>query len=130
MSGPYYAGVDLGGTKIMAIVVNVEGTIVGDQRQPTQASKGPDHVIETMVRATIAAAEEAGVALADLVATGISAPGPIDTAEGIVTDPPNLPGWHDVLLRAGRRIPHDLVAGDTNLGRFLQGGWGHEASAA
>lgn len=98
MTGRYYAGVDLGGTKIMAVVVDGEGKIVGDQRLPTQASKGPEHVIEAMVLATTAAAGEAGIALKDLVAAGISAPGPIDTVEGIVTDPPNLPGWHDVPL--------------------------------
>ena len=97
-TGRYYAGVDLGGTKIMAVVADAEGTIVGDQRLPTQASKGPEHVIEAMVLATTAAAGEAGIAIKDLIAAGISAPGPIDTAEGIVTDPPNLPGWHDVPL--------------------------------
>ena len=98
MRGRYCAGVDLGGTKIMAVVVDGNGEIVGDQRLPTQASKGPEHVIEAMVLATTAAAGEAGIALKDLVAVGVSAPGPIDTAEGIVTDPPNLPGWHDVPL--------------------------------
>ncbi|MEX0749582.1 MAG: ROK family protein [Dehalococcoidia bacterium] len=98
MSGPYYAGVDLGGTKIMAIVADGEGKIVGDQRLPTQASKGAEHVIDRMVEATRAAADEAGIALADVSAAGVSAPGPIDWQHGVVTDPPNLPGWHDVPL--------------------------------
>src|SRR6266571_8869670 len=38
-----------------------------------------------------------------------------------------LPGRHHVLLRAGRERPHDLVAGEANLGRFLQGRRGHPA---
>ena len=41
-----------------------------------------------------------------------------------------LPGRHHVLLRAGRCCPHDLVAGDADLGRFLQGRPGHHAGAA
>src|SRR5215831_9470996 len=41
-----------------------------------------------------------------------------------------LPGQHHVLLRAGRRIPHHLVAGKADLGRLLHGGRGHDASAA
>ena len=41
-----------------------------------------------------------------------------------------LPGRHHVLLRAGRRRPHDLVAGDADLGGFLQGGRGNDASGA
>ena len=32
-----------------------------------------------------------------------------------------LPGWHHVLLPAGPVRPDDLVAGDADLGRFLQG---------
>lgn len=98
MSGPYFAGVDLGGTKIMAVVVDAQNNIVGDQRLPTEAAKGAEHVIGRMVEATQAAASEAGVSLTDLTAAGISAPGPIDWKEGVVTDPPNLPGWHDVPL--------------------------------
>jgi glucokinase len=98
MSGPYFAGVDLGGTKIMAIVVDAQNNIIGDQRLPTEASKGAEHVISRMVEATRAAADEAGLNLEDLTAAGISAPGPIDWKVGIVTDPPNLPGWHDVPL--------------------------------
>ncbi len=39
-----------------------------------------------------------------------------------------LPGRHHVLLRAGRVRPHDLVAGEADLGRFLQGRRGHDAS--
>jgi glucokinase len=31
-------------------------------------------------------------------AAGVSAPGPIDADDGVITDPPNLPGWHNVPL--------------------------------
>ena len=41
-----------------------------------------------------------------------------------------LPGRHHILLRAGRMRPHDLVAGEPDLGRFLQGRRGHDAGAA
>ena len=51
-------------------------------------------------------------------------PGRADEAHG------RLPGRHHVLLRAGRMRPHDLVAGEADLGRFLQGGRGHDAGAA
>lgn len=119
MGDSYYAGVDLGGTKIMAVVVNDAGEIVGDQRLPTNASKGPEHVIGTMVAATKAAAEEAGVTLGDLATAGISAPGPIDWKQGIVTDPPNLPGWHDVplarLFSEGSGVP-SMLENDANCG--------------
>jgi len=98
MTDKLFAGVDLGGTKIMAVVVDGAGNIVGDQRLPTEAAKGPEHVIARMVEAARAAAAEAGIEPGDIAAAGISAPGPIDAAAGVVTDPPNLPGWHDVAV--------------------------------
>ena len=51
-------------------------------------------------------------------------PGRADEANG------RLPGRHHVLLRAGRVRPHDLVAGEADLGRFLQGRRGHDAAGA
>ena len=41
-----------------------------------------------------------------------------------------LPGCHHVRLRAEPRRSHDLVAGNADLGRFFQGGPGHDASGA
>ena len=51
-------------------------------------------------------------------------PGPADEANS------RLPCRHHGLLRAGWVRPHDLVTGDANLGRFLQGGCGHDAAGA
>ena len=47
---PRYAiGVDLGGTKIEAALVDTEGRITDTQRTPTDAKRGPDHVVEAIV---------------------------------------------------------------------------------
>jgi len=52
---------------------------------------------------------EVGVAPAELVAVGVSVPGPLDRERGVILAPPNLPGWHDVPLRdvleAGLGVP-------------------------
>ena len=40
------------------------------------------------------------------------------------------PAAHHILLRAEPRRPHDLVAGDAHLGRFLQGRRGTDANGA
>ena len=37
---------------------------------------------------------------AELSAIGVSAPGPLDPARGVVRDAPNLPGWHEVPISA------------------------------
>ncbi len=89
----YVIGLDLGGTKILSICVDRDLKIVGQDRRETVAKEGPDAVIERMVESAKAAAGDR-----DILAVGISTPGPTKTFEGIVTTPPNLPGWHDVPL--------------------------------
>jgi glucokinase len=98
VSGQLFAGVDLGGTKILVLVADAEGGVVGSARIPTLAAQGPDAVITRIADAVRQAATDAGADAASLSAVGISAPGPIDAAAGVITDPPNLPGWHNVPL--------------------------------
>ncbi len=101
-----FAGVDLGGTKILVLIADEAGQVLGSERVPTLATQGPEAVIGRIVEAVRAAADGAKVALSDIRATGVSAPGPIDDEKGIVTDPPNLPGWHNVPLA---RILHERL---------------------
>jgi glucokinase len=86
--------VDLGGTKILSLVVDGGGSVLGDDLRPTEAAGGPDVVlgrIESSLRSAMAAA---GVPA--LSALGVASPGPIDLARGAVVGAPNLPGWRDV----------------------------------
>ncbi|MPZ50307.1 MAG: ROK family protein [Dehalococcoidia bacterium] len=87
------AGIDLGGTKILSVCVSRDLTIAGRDLRPTDAGLGPDAVIARM--ADSARAAYGGNTIA---AAGISAPGPADLTRGILTTPPNLPGWHNVPL--------------------------------
>lgn len=93
-----YAGIDLGGTKILVLVADDQGGVRGDVRIPTDAHGGPEAVISRIVQAVHDAAVQAGAAGTAIRAAGVSAPGPIDADEGVITDPPNLPGWHNVPL--------------------------------
>ncbi|MBI2724024.1 MAG: ROK family protein [Chloroflexi bacterium] len=93
-----YAGIDLGGTKILVLIAGADGKILGEERIATMATGGPESVIGRICDTVRDAAKEAGVDVAALRAAGVSAPGPIDVAEGVITDPPNLPGWHNVPL--------------------------------
>lgn len=89
----YVIGLDLGGTKILSLCVDRDMNIVAEDLRETEAEHGPDHVIQRMVDSAHAVAGDRTVA-----AVGISTPGPSRTYEGIVTTPPNLPGWHNVPL--------------------------------
>lgn len=96
-------GVDLGGTSIVVGAVPPDGSAIwGLASQETPVRDGPDAVIARMVTMIDAchqqAARQSGAVRLDVVGVGIGAPGPLDTARGIVLLAPNL-GWHDVPLR-------------------------------
>ncbi|MGN6215757.1 MAG: ROK family protein [Solirubrobacterales bacterium] len=86
-------GIDLGGTKIQTAIVDAGGKVVGEARQPTPTSGGPQDVAKAMVEGLRAAAEEAGIETADLAGVGVGSPGDADEKTGIVSAARNLPGW-------------------------------------
>jgi glucokinase len=86
-------GIDLGGTKIQAVVVNGRGTVTGESRRPTPTSGGPAAVTIAMAETLTDAAERAGVATASLTGVGVGSPGVIDAREGTVANARNLSEW-------------------------------------
>jgi glucokinase len=88
-------GLDLGGTKVQAVVVSEADDVVGSARHPTPTSGGPEDVAATLADALTEAATQAGVATADLAGVGVGSPGAVDDAEGTVAQAGNLPNWID-----------------------------------
>jgi len=86
-------GIDLGGTKIQAVVVDDEGTVLGERRDPTPTRGGPPDVVAALAQAMRAAADAAETATRDLEGVGLGSPGVVDDAAGTVADARNLPGW-------------------------------------
>jgi glucokinase len=104
-------GIDLGGTKIQAVVVDDAHTVLGETRVPTPTTGGPADVAAAMAGAIEQAAQAAGVEPADLEGVGVGSPGEIDASAGTVTSARNLPDWEgtfalgDELSRAlGTRV--------------------------
>jgi glucokinase len=86
-------GIDLGGTKIEAIVVDANNKVLASARHPTPTSGTPADVAAQMAKAITEAAEAAGTTTAELAGVGIGSPGSIDRAAGTVSSARNLPGW-------------------------------------
>jgi glucokinase len=97
-TAPYVIGMDLGGTKILAAVVDNAGRLVAEAKSKTKAEQGPDVVIERIAETARQAAGKAGIDWGEVTGVGIGAPGPMDPQSGIVYTPPNLPGWDEVAL--------------------------------
>jgi glucokinase len=88
-------GIDLGGTKIQAIVADRDHQVLGAARLPTPAEGGPDDVIAAVADALRAAAEDAGVRTSDLAGVGVGSPGDVEAGPGTVAQAGNLPDWRD-----------------------------------
>ncbi|MDR5704419.1 MAG: ROK family protein [Armatimonadota bacterium] len=93
----FILAIDLGGTKILAAVVDQEGRVLARARRQTP-QLGPAAVVREMASTAREAMSAAGLRLQEIAALGVGAPGPLDPERGIVFSPPNLRGWEDVPL--------------------------------
>jgi glucokinase len=86
-----HGGIDLGGTKIQAVIVDQDHSVLGSARRPTPTSGGPPDVAAEMAAALRDAAKAAELEPAMLAGVGVGSPGTIDG--GNVTSARNLPDW-------------------------------------
>lgn len=86
-------GIDLGGTKIQAVVVDQRHAVLGQARHPTPTNGGPPDVKDAMAAAIAEAAAAAGVESSSLAGIGVGSPGAVDARTGAVAQARNLPGW-------------------------------------
>jgi glucokinase len=86
-----FGGIDLGGTKIQAAIVDPGHSVIGSARRPTPTSGGPADVASQMAAALRDAAADAKVEVSELGGIGVGSPGTVEGGE--VTRAGNLPGW-------------------------------------
>ena len=87
------AGVDLGGTKVQGVIVDGDGTRVGEARGKTPVEGGPAAVVAEIAGVVKAAAKSAKVPVGKLAGVGIGSPGRVDQATGDLYGAANLPGF-------------------------------------
>lgn len=91
-------GVDLGGTKILAGVFDHRMSLIGAAKFSTKPNRGPEAVLERIVRCVGDAVDECDLTLKEVRAIGVGAPGTVAPASGEVISAPNLPGWTNIPL--------------------------------
>src|ERR1017187_9661216 len=109
-------GIDLGGTKIQAVIITRTHRVVGEARRPTPADGGPEAVTTAMAEALGEAATTAGLAPRALAGGG--SPGSVDARAGTVSQAGNLPGW-DGSFPLGERLSR-LLGCAVRLGNDVQ----------
>ncbi|MGH2675483.1 MAG: ROK family glucokinase [Actinomycetota bacterium] len=93
-------GVDIGGTKVAALLVAEDGSVLAREEHETPA-EDVSATVETVVAVSVAMAERGGEAI------GVGAAGMVDFAAGALRYAPNL-AWREVPIR-------DLVTDRTGL---------------
>lgn len=107
-------GVDLGGSKISAIVADGSGNIKARDYRDTCAQEGPEGVISRIIESIKRVIDSPAVASpADVMGIGIGAAGACETPSGIVSSSPNLPGWRNVPLK-------DIIQREFSLPTYLE----------
>lgn len=94
-------GVDVGGTKVAAGVVNEHGKILSQVRLPMVADKDGAAGLRAVVSAIEAASGEFASAPrseSPIRGIGICSPGPLDPKTGVVINPPNVQCWRNFPL--------------------------------
>src|SRR5215472_17449501 len=88
----YALGIDLGGTKTRAAVVDVTTReVIASERKRTRAEKGQEYVAQHVIILSRAVLETARMpAGSNITGIGIGAAGQIDRKNGVIMDAPNL----------------------------------------
>jgi glucokinase len=98
---PTHGGIDLGGTKIQAVIVDDDHKVLGSARRPTPTSGGPPDVAGEIEKTLREAATAAEIDPATLDGIGVGSPGTIEP-DGAVTSARNLPDWEGTFPLAAR----------------------------
>lgn len=112
-----FLGLDVGGTKCVAVLGSAAGDIYARAEWPSQTDRGPEAMINDLATNGHALLARAG----EVESIGVSIGGPLDAMRGIIYSPPNLPHWDgvdlkDILAKKFKMPPekihvqHDAVA--------------------
>jgi glucokinase len=124
-SDSIYLGIDIGGTKIAAGLVNGNGDVLYKTRVPMISNRDAATgfaAVREAIDTTMGANPDRPI-----VGIGICSPGPLDPKTGVVINPPNLPCWRDFGLAEEVSRIYELptkVDNDANAAGLAETIWG------
>jgi glucokinase len=97
---PTVLGFDIGGTKTALVEGTVEGRILQRIEMATRSSEPFAAVFPAILETGRALIRAARTAQREIGAISVSVGGPLKIDEGLLINPPHLPGWHNLRLKA------------------------------
>jgi len=122
-----FVGVDVGGTKVAAGLVDRNGEIKTQIRTPMVANGTAADGLAAVASALDLLFARDPQARPLIRGIGICAPGPLDPATGVVINPPNLPCWRNFPLAAEVQRIYLVpvkVENDANAAALAEAYWG------
>lgn len=92
-------GIDVGGTKIAAGVVDSNGTILSRYYSRAHSGHPPPLVVDGIEEGFQAVLAESGLRKEEIAGVGVGCAGHVNSAAGLVLTNSNLPDWENVPLR-------------------------------
>ncbi|MHB0858064.1 MAG: ROK family protein [Anaerolineae bacterium] len=87
-------GVDLGGTSLLAALVDGEGNVLAKSKRKTRAELAASAVVKRVAEAVLVVLKQAGRKRRDVLGVGVGVPGPVNPQDGVVVRCANLgPTW-------------------------------------
>jgi glucokinase len=117
-------GVDVGGTKVAAGLVNAAGEILSQQRVTMVSNDSAERGLQAVLSAIARVVPDGASAIAGI---GICAPGPLDPKTGVILNPPNVPCWRNFPLAEEVRRKYSVpvkVDNDANAAALAETRWG------
>ena len=99
LAGPFFIGIDVGGTNIKIGLVSDAGAPVGQRSIRTEQERGAEDAAKRVGAAVRLLIAESAPSTASVVRAGLATPGPMDIARGMLLGPGNLPAWHNTPIR-------------------------------
>jgi glucokinase len=93
-------GLDIGGTKTACVEGTRDGRILQRIEMPSRATEPFARTFPEIAANLKSLISSASLEGRSIVAISVSIGGPLKIGEGVLIDPPHLPGWHGVALKA------------------------------
>jgi len=119
-----FVGVDVGGTKVAAGLVDTNGEIGAQTRLPMISNASAEQGLSAVLQAIAQVLPHGDAQVSGI---GICAPGPLDPTTGVILNPPNVPCWRNFpiadAVQKVYRVPV-RVDNDANAAALAEARWG------
>ena len=120
---PLYVGIDVGGTKTLAVVADATGQILGRAVNPSQADRSASVIVDVLVQTAREAVSDAEIDPAFIQSVGIASAGAVDAPRGVLISCPQMPIVKDAPIAAMFRDRWDIpiaIGNDGNLAALAE----------